>query len=312
MRIVVAFGGNAILQAGQRGTAEEQRANVDLACKEVAEMIAQGNDVVITHGNGPQVGNILIQNDAGSAQVPAMPMDICGAESQGLIGYMIQQSLGRLLAARGITHPVTTLVTQVVVDKSDPAFEKPSKPVGPFYPAEAAKQLTETKGFVMKEDKARGGWRRVVPSPDPKRIVEAPCITELLQGDTVVIASGGGGIPVVENNGYYEGVEAVIDKDLAGERLAEAVHADVLVILTDVAYAAVNFKQPGEKRLETVKYSEMRGYQGEGHFAAGSMGPKVEAALRFIAAGGKKSIITSLKNATAALAGKAGTIILPD
>ncbi len=304
--IVVALGGNAILQKGEKGTFEEQYGNVRKTCKHIVKLIEQGYNVVITHGNGPQVGAILLQNEAGKDLVPPMPLDVCGAESQGFIGYMIQQNLDNLLKGK---KPVATVVTQVVVDINDPAFNEPSKPVGPFYDEKQAKKLADEKGWVVKEDAGRG-WRRVVPSPDPKRIVEASSINALIKAGIVVIASGGGGIPVVEKpDGSLSGVEAVIDKDLAGERLAKEVKADILMILTSVDQVYLNYGKPEQKGISKMTIGEAKKYYEEGHFAKGSMGPKIKAAIRFIENGGKKAIITSPELATDALAGKAGTII---
>lgn len=308
-RIVIAFGGNAILRATQKGTAEEQQANVHTACLAVAELVGAGHQVIITHGNGPQVGAVLLQNDIAKEQVPAMPLDVCGAATQGQIGYMIQQSLVNIMLTKGIEKPVVSLVTQVLVDINDKAFQNPTKPIGSFYNEKEAEVFTRDKGWVLKEDKARGGWRRVVPSPDPIRIVERAAVKTLLDSDAIVIASGGGGIPVVQNEGKYTGVEAVIDKDLAGQRLAIDVQADTLMILTDVAQAALHFNTPEQVNLGVITLKEAQLYHSEGHFKAGSMGPKVLAAIRFIEGGGKRSIITSLDLAGDALRGQAGTII---
>lgn len=310
-KIVVALGGNAILQPGQFGTIEEQRHNVDVTAEAIAELIRRGHQVVVTHGNGPQVGNILIQNEEASDLVPAMPLDVCGAESQGQIGYMIQQSLHNRLHALGIDKPVVTVVTQVVVDPQDPAFQNPTKPVGPFYTKEKAEELMAAKGWVMKEAGAKG-WRRVVPSPQPKAIFERDSVRVLINSGAVVIASGGGGIPVKEERGLLTGVEAVIDKDLAGERLAHDVGAEVFIILTDVEQAALNFGTPEQKNLSRMTLAEAEQYAREGHFKAGSMGPKVEAARRFVANGGETAIITSLHRAVEALEGRAGTVIVRD
>lgn len=308
-KIVVALGGNAILQPGQFGTIDEQRHNVDVTAEAIAELIRRGHQVVVTHGNGPQVGNILIQNEEASDQVPAMPLDVCGAESQGQIGYMVQQSLHNRLHALGIDKPVVTVVTQVVVDPQDPAFQNPTKPVGPFYTKEKAEELMAAKGWVMKEAGAKG-WRRVVPSPQPKAIFERDSVRALINSGAVVIASGGGGIPVKEEGGLLTGVEAVIDKDLAGERLAHDVGAEVFIILTDVEQAALNFGTPEQKNLSRMTLAEAEQYAKEGHFKAGSMGPKVEAARRFVANGGEQAIITSLHKAVEALEGCAGTVIV--
>lgn len=308
-KIVIALGGNAILQPGQFGTIAEQLANVDVTCVAIAELIRQGHQVVVTHGNGPQVGNILIQNEEASAQVPAMPLDVCGGESQGQIGYMIQQQLHNRLQDLGLARPVVTVVTQVVVDPADPAFGNPSKPVGPFYSQEQADEIAPAKHWIMKEAGAKG-WRRVVPSPQPRAIFERDSVRALIASGAVVIASGGGGIPVCEENGHLSGIEAVIDKDLAGERLAHDVGADIFIILTDVEQVALNFGKPNQVNLSRLSVAEAERYAAEGHFKAGSMGPKVEAARRFVAAGGERAIITSLHRAVEALNGAAGTTIV--
>lgn len=307
--IVIALGGNAILKPGQKGTDKEQIENVYKTCKQIAYMIKDGYRVVITHGNGPQVGNILIQNGAGADKVPAMPLDICGAESQGLIGYMMQQQLTDILNDMGVKKPVVTVVSQMVVDKNDPAFRKPTKPVGPFYTKEYAMDAMKKKGENWIEDAGRG-WRKVVPSPNPIRIVEIDAILNLIDSGCIVIANGGGGIPVVEEDGKYKGVEAVIDKDFGGERLAFNVKADIFMILTDVPKVYINYNKPEQKALNKLTIKEVEKYQAEGHFKAGSMGPKVEACRRFVVNGGGKAIITSLDTALAALKGNAGTVIV--
>lgn len=310
-RVVVALGGNAILQRGQKGTAEEQMANVMVTARQIVEMLEKGYEVVVSHGNGPQVGAILIQNELGSKQVPPMPMDVCGAESQGLIGYMLSQAIDNLLKLRNIEdHRPVCFVTRVEVDPNDEAFKKPTKPVGPFYSEEVAWQRMEEKGETWINDAGRG-WRRVVPSPNPLHIVEAEPIKDLVERGYTVIASGGGGIPVIrDSEGLYKGVEAVIDKDLASERLAQEVNADVFMILTDVPKVALNYGKPDETWLGHVSADELSKYQEEGHFKAGSMGPKVAAALRFVKKGGKKAIIASLNEALQALKGEAGTQIM--
>jgi len=307
--IVIALGGNAILQPGQNGTVDEQMENVDSTAEQVAELIAQGHRVVITHGNGPQVGALLIQQEAGRDRVPPMPLDVCGAESQGQIGYMLQQSIGKMLARRSIQRPVATVITQMVVDPNDPAFANPTKPVGPFYSAYYAEQRMKETGEKWIEDAGRG-WRRVVPSPDPIRIVEQDAILSLVRTGAIVIANGGGGIPVIEKGGFYKGVEAVIDKDLGGECLARDVGADVLLILTDVAHVALHYKTPHQVDLHTVQLDDLIRYQQEGHFKAGSMGPKVEACRRFVERGGEAAIIAQLDRAVEAIHGNAGTRIV--
>ncbi len=308
-RVVIALGGNAILQRGQKGSYEEQMSNVMKTAKQIVDIILKGDyEVVITHGNGPQVGALLLHMDAGQSVhgIPAQPMDVAGAMTQGQIGYMIQQAIVNELRRRGIEKPVATIVTQTLVDKNDPAFQHPSKPVGPFYDEETAKKLAREKGWTVIEDSGRG-WRRVVPSPDPKGHVEAPVIVNLVEKGFIVIASGGGGVPVIEEGGQLKGVEAVIDKDLAGERLAEEVKADVFMILTDVNGAAVNYGKPNERWLGEVTAGELRRYYEEGHFRKGSMGPKVLAAIRFVEWGGERAVIAALDRAVDALEGKTGT-----
>jgi carbamate kinase len=308
--VVVALGGNAILQPGQRGTFEEQSANVRTTCEQLAQIVESGEyKIVITHGNGPQVGNLLLQNEAGKDVAAPMPLFVCGAETQGLIGLMIQQNLGNLLAERGKGNiPIATVVTQVVVDKSDPAFAHPTKPVGPFYNEAEAKALEAEKGYDVREDAGRG-WRRVVPSPDPIEIHEKTAIRQLVDARSIVIASGGGGIPVVHEDGELRGVDAVIDKDLAGERLAADVGASVFMVLTDVEEVKLDYKTPEERGVSKMSVDEAKAYSEEGHFAKGSMEPKVRAAIRFIKHGGDRAIITSLDKAVDALAGRAGTTI---
>jgi len=308
--VVVALGGNAILQPGQRGTFEEQMANVRTTCEQLARMVESGAyKIVVTHGNGPQVGNILLQNEASKDVAAPMPLYVCGAESQGLIGLMIQQGLGNILSQRGLgTIPLATVITQVVVDKDDPAFANPTKPVGPFYDEAQAKALANEKGYDVREDAGRG-WRRVVPSPDPIRIHEKAAIRQLVDARSIVIASGGGGIPVLSDGKVLTGVDAVIDKDLAGERLAADVGASIFMILTDVDSVRLNYKKPTETRLQRVSVTEAKAYAAEGHFAKGSMEPKVRAAVRFVESGGERAIITSLDKAFDALEGRAGTTI---
>ncbi len=309
--IVVALGGNAILKANQPGDFGEQLANVYESSNPIVSLLRHGYQVVVTHGNGPQVGNILIQNEEANKVVPAMPLYVCGAESQGLIGYMIQQALGNELKRVGLDRPVVSLVTQVLVDPADPAFDKPTKPIGPFYTEKRAQKLMSERGFKMVEDAGRG-WRRVVASPEPKAIVEGPAIKALVAAGALVVASGGGGIPVVSRESRLEGIEAVIDKDLAAMRLASDLDAETLLILTDVPGVAVNYGKPDQKFLKSITPAEGRAYMSEGQFKAGSMKPKVEAALRFVESsidGRRRAIIGSLEQAAEAARGEAGTTV---
>ncbi|HBR10489.1 carbamate kinase [Candidatus Bipolaricaulota bacterium] len=311
--VVIALGGNAILKRGEKGTIEEQLVSVETTVRQLVQMVLSGKyKIVITHGNGPQVGNLLLQNEIAKDEITPMPLYVCGAQTQGMIGYMIQQSLGNVLTEHGRGDiPIAAIVTQVVVDSTDPAFTAPSKPVGPFYSQEEAQRIKEEKGYHMKED-ARGGWRRIVPSPDPIKIQEQIVIKQLLDARTIVIASGGGGIPVIDQKGRLAGVDAVIDKDFAAERLAENVEAKILLILTDVDQVKLYYQTPQEKALSQITAAEAAKYYTAGHFAPGSMGPKVSAALRFVESGGEKAIITSHHNAFAALEGRAGTTITKD
>ena len=309
IKVVVALGGNALQEAGTPATAEAQLEVVNKTAEYLAEMSVRGYEMAVVHGNGPQVGRILLASETAANVTPAMPFDVCGAMSQGYIGYHIQQGLKHALKKRGKDIPVVTLVTQMVVDKDDPGFKNPTKPIGAFYTEEEAKKLHEEKGYVMKEDAGRG-WRRVVASPMPKRIVELHGVKELWN-TTIVVTCGGGGIPVIEKeDGALEGVAAVIDKDLAAERLAEDIGADILMILTEVEKVSINFKKPDQKDLSNLTVAEVEQYIKEGHFAPGSMLPKVQAAMMFAKANpGKKAIITSLYKAVEAIEGKAGTVI---
>jgi len=308
MRIVVALGGNALLRKGQRGTYEEQFENARRTAKFLADIIERGHELVITHGNGPQAGALALQNEIAKETVPPMPLDVINAETQALIGYMLQQSLINELRKRNIRKNVATIITQVVVKKDDTAFHNPTKFIGPYYSEEEAKRLMKEKGWTMKRD-PRGGWRRVVPSPNPIDIVEKDTIIKMLNQGIICITVGGGGIPVIIENGKYRGVEAVIDKDLASSLLARIIKADVLMILTDVDYVYLNFGKPNAKPLKKVTVSELKRYYKEGHFPPGSMGPKVLAVIRFLEAGGKRAAIGHLEQAIDVLDGKAGTQI---
>ncbi len=311
-KVVVALGGNALQEAGSPPTAEAQLAVVKKTCEYLADISCRGYEMAIVHGNGPQVGNITLSQETAekvNPKLPAMPFDVCGAMSQGYIGYQIQQCLRDALRNRNRNVPVVTLITQVVVDENDKAFQNPTKPIGPFYTEEEAKKIAEEKGYTMKEDAGRG-WRRVVASPNPKRIAEIDSVKRLWDS-TIVITAGGGGIPVIENmDGSLTGVPAVIDKDLAAERLAEDMETDILLILTEVDKISLNFKKPNQRDLSHVTVAEAIKYIEEGHFAPGSMLPKVMAAIKFARRfPGKKAIITSLYKAVEALDGKEGTVI---
>ncbi len=309
-RIVVALGGNALQEAGKPATAEVQLEVIRNTSKRLADLIENGHRIVIAHGNGPQVGRIVVQNEMSAHITPAMPFDVCGAMSQGMIGYHIQQTLRDELRSRSRNIPVTTIVTQVVVDKNDAAFNNPTKPIGPFYSKEEAEKLRDKKGYDIVEDAGRG-WRRVVPSPDPKKIIEIEAVKSLIEAGQIVITVGGGGIPVIETeDNRLAGVAAVIDKDLASERLAEDLDADMLMILTAVDRVAINFGKPDQKDLDILSPEDAEKYMEEGHFAAGSMLPKVRAAVRFARSRpGRKAIIASLDKAVEALRGKSGTVI---
>lgn len=310
--ILIALGGNAIKKADEMGTAEQQFRNVRETCKHILEIIKRGYRVVITHGNGPQAGNLLIQQEEASKIVPPQPLDVIGAMTQGQIGYMLQQTLITYLKKARLNIPVATVLTQVLVDKNDPDFKDPSKPVGPFYTKEEAERLAKKKGYIIKKVRPVGekAYRRVVPSPDPIAIIEQDAIKRLVDAGVIVIASGGGGIPVImKEDGSLEGIEAVIDKDLAGERLAEVINADIFLILTDVEKVKLNYGKPNERDIVRMTLAEAQKYLKEGHFLPGSMKPKIIACIRFLESGGEKAIITSLNKAVEALEGKTGTLI---
>ena len=308
-RVVIALGGNALEDKSLPTTAESQLQVVKKTSEYLAEISCAGYEIAIVHGNGPQVGRILLATEAAKDITPAMPFDVCGAMSQGYIGYHIQQGLKLALAKRNRILPVVSVITQVVVDKNDKAFQNPTKPIGPFYTEEEAKRLSEEKGYTVKEDSGRG-WRRVVPSPMPKSIVEIGTI-RTLWNTTIAITCGGGGIPVIENeDGSLEGIAAVIDKDLAAERLAEDMDADILMILTEVEKVSINFKKPNQEDLSHLTIEEAEKFIEEGHFAPGSMLPKVLAAVNFAKSRpGRKAVITSLYKAVDALEGNCGTVI---
>ena len=305
--IVIALGGNALLQRGQKGTFEEQYENVKKTCGRVAELIQRGNKIVLTHGNGPQVGATLLRHEAAKNVVPPFPLDACGAETQGFIGYMMQQALRNELKSRGVDKFVVSVVTRVIVDKHDYAFQNPTKPIGPFYTKEEADIVKKQRPeLVIKEDAGRG-YRRVVPSPDPKIIAERSAIRALVDAGFVVVACGGGGIPIIEEGGHAVGVEAVIDKDLGGQRLATLIGANIFVILTDVEGAYLNYGKPNQEIIREITSGRLRNYAKEGQFTEGSMAPKVEAAIRFVESGGERAIIASLGKLIEALDNQTGT-----
>jgi len=303
----VAFGGNAILKEQQRGTAEEQFANLDSALECVADLIQEGFKVIITHGNGPQVGVLMRQGEAAEELVPPMPLDVLVAETQGQIGYMIQNSLVNIFRTRQIKRNVVSVVTQVLVNADDSAFDNPSKGVGRFYTEEQAQaRMANQDDLVMREDAGRG-WRRMVPSPEPIDVLEVDFVKEAYSKGDVVIACGGGGIPVMFREGRYRGVEAVIDKDRASAVLAARCDVEVLLILTDVEQVYLNFNEPGQVGIDYMSVEEAMDYLREGHFPEGSMRPKIEAAIDFLNLGGERVIITSLDKVKEAVDGRTGT-----
>jgi len=306
---VIAIGGNAILQEGQRGTVEEQFANVLQSCEPIIDLLSEGYNVVLTHGNGPQVGNNLLRVERASDIVPPIPLDVCGAETQGSLGYIIQQSLYNRMRERGIKRNIATVITQVVVDKGDHAFHNPTKPIGPFYTREKAEEMAREKRAVFREDSGRG-YRRVVPSPKPVEIVEKEAIKKLLAEDFLIIAVGGGGIPVIREGGTLRGVEAVIDKDHASALLALEIDADYLIVLTGVPQVAINYGKENQRFLKSMTAAEAKEHLAAGQFPAGSMGPKIEAALRFVEKGEGAAIITSIDRLKEALQGETGTRII--
>jgi len=310
-RTVLALGGNAIQPASGPGTIEEQFRVTEATMAQVLELLRGGEQVILTHGNGPIVGNILIRNEAAADTIPPTPLYICGADSQGGIGLMLQQALHNVSNRQGIDTHVVTVVTQTVVDANDPAFRRPTKPIGPFYTELEARRMEKERGWTMREDAGRG-WRRVVASPDPIRIVELETIRTLVGIGQVVIAAGGGGIPVGQTpSGEYYGVEAVVDKDLAAVVLAEAVKADRLVIVTAVDRVALDFGQPSQRDINVMTADEAQEHLDDGQFPAGSMGPKILGAIRFIRNGGREVLITSPEMLADALAGRGGTRIVP-
>lgn len=308
--LVIALGGNALVHDGKEGSAEEHFKSVSETAHKLLPLFDMNYDIVITHGNGPQVGNILIQNEEAATKVPPMPLDVCVAESQGEIGYFLQQCFSNTFLKHKIRKDIITIVTRVLVDKNDQAFEKPTKPVGLYYNNEQAQNLIKTKKWTMHEDPSGKGFRRVVPSPKPIHVIETRLIHQLLLLGNIPIAVGGGGIPVIMNaEGAYEGVEAVIDKDLASSQLAVDLKADKFVILTNVDNCYLNFKKPSQTKLDEMNLDEANTYLEQGQFSAGSMGPKVTAAVEYLTNGGHEVYITSIDKIVQALNKEAGTFV---
>ncbi len=311
MRVLLALGGNAMTNSDGRARPEDQIAAAEVAMDAVAGLLERDVEVVLTHGNGPQVGNLLVKNEIAAAVVPPVPLDWCGAQTQATLGFVLMNSLEAALGSRGIARRTATLVTRTLVAADDPGFARPTKPIGRYLGAEEAGVLIE-HGETW-EDRGERGWRRVVASPEPIDIVDAPAILAMVRAGFVVIAAGGGGIPVVlDDDRRLRGVEAVIDKDLSAALLARTLDADVLMVATDVPNAVLAFGTPEAEPIGRVTVSQIRRHAADGHFASGSMGPKVEAACRFVEGGGSRSLITSLDNITEAIDGGTGTVVVPD
>lgn len=308
-KIVIAVGGNALQRPGDIGTAEEQMKRAQETAESIS-WIFEDYKVALTHGNGPQVGAILLQNEQAKDVVPPMPLDVCGAESQGMIGYMLEQGFNNSIKSKKINKDIITVLTRVEVDENDPAFKNPSKPIGPFYTRFQAQEIIREKGWRMVEDSGRG-WRRVVPSPEPMRIIEKDAIQALMDAGFIVIAVGGGGIPVIRKNGNLLGVEGVIDKDLGAATLGKDINAKELIILTAVDKVFLNYGKENQQPLDTVNVKELQEYYKQGHFKPGSMGPKIQAAMKFILYGGRRVLITSPEKLKDAYDEKSGTWIYP-
>jgi carbamate kinase len=312
MRVLVALGGNAMTGPDGSAAPEDQVAAIHRAAQPLADLVARGVDLVLTHGNGPQVGNLLVKNEIAASVVPPVPLDWCGAQTQATIGFVLVSALEEALRQRGAQRPVAAVVTRCLVDANDPAFARPSKPIGRYLSADEAKVLID-HGQSW-EDRGERGWRRVVPSPEPLEVLDARAARWLCDGGYVVVANGGGGVPMVRAGDAFVGVEAVIDKDLGAVVLGRALDADILVIATDVDAAVIGFGTPQARPLGRVTVAQLRAYADDGHFASGSMGPKVEAACRFVERGGARSVITSLDRIADAVedpSGAAGTVVVP-
>ena len=292
--VVVALGGNALLRSNQKGTYKEQIENVTETCEALMSFIKNGDNLIIGHGNGPQVGNVMLQHEAGAKmfEVQPMPMDFCVSETQGSIGYLIETGFRKVLSKHGYKHNIVTLVTRVLVDGNDPMFKNPTKPVGPYYDKEEAEEYAAATGSIFKEDPKGRGWRKVVASPKPLEINNIELVELLARQGNIVVTAGGGGIPVVEKDGYYVGVEAVIDKDLASSLVAVQTKADEFYILTDVPQAYINFRKENEKALGRITVAEAKKYLEEGQFTEGSMAPKMRAAIKFVEESGHEAVIT--------------------
>jgi len=313
--MLLAVGGNSLIRAGEKGTMAEQLSNARRTAREIAGLVGEGYRIVLTHGNGPQVGAALLRSEAGAMQVPGLPLDVCDASTQGEIGYILQQSLEAELQSAGLHVPVISVLTQSVISLDDPAMKHPNKPVGPFYSREEAEERKRQLGWEIVEDAARG-YRRVVPSPEPIEIVELEVIRELVDRGVLVIACGGGGIPIARKGGQPIGVEAVIDKDRASALLASLLGVELFVISTDTDFVYLDYKKPAQRPLRDVHASELERYLAAGHFAPGSMRPKIESVLRFLREGGpqnpRQAIIASAENLRRAVAGGTGTHMFPD
>lgn len=311
MRILLALGGNAMTNADGRARPDDQVAAAEVAMAAVADLLERDVEVALTHGNGPQVGNLLVKNEIAASVVPPVPLDWCGASTQATLGFVLMNALEAALARKGIERRTATVVTRTLVAADDPGFARPSKPIGRYLGADEAGLLVE-HGETW-EDRGEKGWRRVVASPEPLDILDAPAVLAMVRAGFVVIAAGGGGIPVVRgDDGRLRGVEAVIDKDLSAALLALALDADALVVATDVPSAVLGFGTPEARPIGEVTVTQLRAYAGEGHFASGSMAPKVEAACRFVERSGRRAVITSLDNISEAMDGGTGTVVMPD
>jgi carbamate kinase len=307
---VVAFGGNALLRPEDRGTQEEQIARAKQAARWLAEVVRHGYKLIVVHGNGPQVGNILVQAEEASTKIPPQSLDVCVAQTEGSMGFLLQQAIRNRLDSIGLAGDVATILTEVEVDPVDPAFKRPTKPIGPYFTRYRAEALERDLGWTMREEAGRG-WRHVVPSPRPLRILNIETIVHMLDSAAVVIAAGGGGIPVVRGrDGQWRGVEAVIDKDFSSSLLASELHAEMYVVLTGVAKVAIDFEKPTQRSLDRITVAEAQRYLAEGQFPAGSMGPKIEAAIQFVTRGGGQVLITDVEHLRDALAGREGTVIV--